>query len=122
MTVTDAYLKMATRMKQQLDHDRKAWATKTRLELATLLREVSGQPRLRIGRNVADSIEAALEQQGFRAFPHINEVGQHEAVRIIRRGTNFDQILNAFLHPGAITDERLAELLNKMKQGNINKS
>lgn len=116
MTGTDDYLKMAIGIKQQMDNERKMWTTKTRLELITLLRAVSKQPRLRIGRNVADSIEAALEQQGFRAFPHINEVGQHEAVRIIRRGTTLDKILNAFLHPGDMTDEQLAELANKLKQ------
>jgi hypothetical protein len=122
MTGTDLYLRMVTRITKQMDRDERAYVTKTRLELATLLREESGQPRSKIGRNVADAIEAALDHQGFRVFPHINEAGQHEGVRVIRRGTFFDQILNAFLHPGAITDRQLAELITKAKQSDLMKA
>jgi hypothetical protein len=112
----DIFFKVADTISRQMDQDRIAYTTKTRLEIATLLRQVSGQPRSKIGKNVGDSIEAALEQKGFRAFPHINDVGMHEAVRIIRRGTFVDQILNTFLHPGATTDTQLADLITKVKQ------
>ncbi len=115
MIAQDIYLKLAEAITGPMDRDRLAFSTKTRLEIATLLREVSGQPRSKIGRNVGDSIEAALEHRNFRAFPHINEVGTHEAVRIIRRGTLVDQILNAFLHPGVTTDTELARLITKAK-------
>ncbi len=111
----DIYLKLAEAIIRQMDQDRMAFSTKTRLEIATLLRQVSGQPRSKIGRNVGDSIEAALEHRGFRVFPHINEVGAHEAVRVMRRGTLVDQILNAFIHPGATTDIELANLITKAK-------
>jgi hypothetical protein len=116
MVNQDVFLKLADAVCRQMDQDRLAYMTKTRLEMATLLRQVSGQPRSKIGRNVGDAIEAALEHRGFRAFPHINDVGPHEAVRIIRRGTFVDQILNAFLHPGVTTDTQLAELITKVKQ------
>ncbi len=112
----DVYLKLADAISRQMDQEGKAYTTKTRLEIATSLREISGQPRSKIGRNVGEAIEAALEHKGFRAFPHINEIGAHEAVRIIRRGTFVDQILNAFLHPGMMTDTQLAELITKVKQ------
>jgi len=112
----DIYLKVADTICRQMDQDRMAYATKTRLEIGTVLRQVSGQPRSKIGKNVGDAIEAALEQKGFRAFPHINDVGMHDAVRIIRRGTFVDQILNTFLHPGATTDTQLADLIAKVKQ------
>lgn len=115
MISQDIYLRLAEAITVQMDHDRMAFNTKTRLQITTLLRQVSGQPRSKIGRNVGDSIEAALEHRGFRAFPHINEVGAHEAVRVIRRGTLVDQILNAFLHPGVTTDTELAKLITKAK-------
>ncbi len=55
--------------------------------------------------------------RGLRAFPHINDVGLHEAVWIFRRGTFADKILNAFLHPGKTTDIQLAKLITKGKRG-----
>ncbi len=116
MSNNDLYFKIADEISSQMNQNKAAYATKTRLEIATLLRQISGQPRSKIGRNVGEAIEAALEQKGFRVFPHINDVGLHEAVRVIRRGTFVDQILNAFLHPGAMTDMNLADLITKVKQ------
>lgn len=116
MTNNDIYFRFADAVARQMDQDRLAYATKTRLEMGTLLRQVSGQPRSKIGKNVGDAIEAALEQRGFRVFPHINDVGMHEAVRIFRAGSFVNQILNAFLHPGAMTDTQLADLITKVKQ------
>lgn len=112
----DLYLKVADSIGKQMDQDRKAYTTKTRMELTTLLREVARQPRSKIGKSVGEAIETALELRGFRAFPHINDAGTNDAVRIIRRGTFVEQILNAFLHPGATTDTQLAELITKVKQ------
>jgi hypothetical protein len=112
----DLYFKVAEAISRQMDQDRLAYSTKTRLEIGTLLRQVSGQPRSKIGRNVGDAIEAALEQRGFRTFPHINDVGMHEAVRIFRSSSFVNQILNAFLHPGATTDMQLADLITKAKR------
>lgn len=99
-----------------MNQDGLAYTTKTRLEIGALLRQVSGQPRSKIGKNVGDAIESALEQRGFRAFPHINDVGMHDAVRIIRTASFVNQILNAFLHPGAMTDIQLADFITKVKQ------
>lgn len=116
MTNNDIYFRLADAVAQQMDQARLAYTSKTRLEMGTLLRQVSGQPRSKIGKNVGDAIEAALEQRGFRVFPHINDVGMHEAVRIFRSASFINQILNAFLHPGAMTDTQLAELIAKVKQ------
>jgi hypothetical protein len=116
MTNNDVYLKVADAIVRQMNQDGLAYTTKTRLEIASLLRQISGQPRSKIGKNVGDAIESALEQKGFRAFPHINEVGMHDAVRIIRTASFINQILNAFLHPGAMTDTQLAEFITKVKQ------
>lgn len=116
MVVQDTYLKLADQICRIMDQDRLAYTTKTRTELTTLLREVSTQPRSKIGASVGDAIETALDHRGFRVFPHINEVGTHEAVRIVRRGTFVDQILNAFLHPSATTDTELADLITKVKE------
>ena len=57
-----------------------------------------------------------MEQKEFRVFPHINEVGTYEAVRIFRTASFMNQILNAFLHPGATTDTQLVDLVSKVKQ------
>jgi len=116
VTNNDIYFTLAEAIARQMDQDRLAYATKTRLEMGTLLRQVSGQPRSKIGKNVGDAIEAALEQRGFRVFPHINDVGMHEAIRIFRSASFVNQILNAFLHPGAMTDTQLADLITKVKQ------
>jgi hypothetical protein len=116
MTGSDIYLKLTDKIVHQMNSDRVAYATKTRSEITTLLRDISGQPRTKIGRSVGDAIEAALDHRGFRAFPHINELGTNGATRIIRRGTFADQILNAWLHPGTITDTALAELISKVKE------
>jgi hypothetical protein len=116
MTEQDLYLRLADSICQQMDKDHRAYSTKTRAELTTLLRNISNQPRSRIGRAVGDAIEAALDQKGFRMFPSINAVGALEAVRIIRRGTFVDKILNAFLHPGGMTDGQLADVIAKAKQ------
>lgn len=112
----DMYIKVAEEISRQMDQGGLAYTTKTRLELGTLLRQVSGQPRSKIGKNVGDAIEAALEQRGFRTFPHINDVGTNEAVRIFRTSSFVNQILNAFLHPGATTDTQLAKLITTYKQ------
>ena len=119
MTAHDVYPRVATKITQQMNREKQAYATMSRLELATLLRQEAGQSRLRIGRNVADEIEAALDRQGFRVFPHISETGQNAAVRIIRRGTVFEKILNAFLHPDSTTDQQLADLLVKVKRTDL---
>lgn len=116
MTNNDIYFKVADAISRQMNQDRVAYTTKTRLEIAALMRQVSGQPRSKIGKNVGDAIESALEQKGFRVFPHINDVGMHDAVRIIRTASFVNQILNAFLHPGAMTDTQLAELITKAKR------
>jgi hypothetical protein len=112
----DVYLKLAKSIAHQMDQDRQAYKRMSRAEMGTLLRQVSGQPRSKIGKGVGDDIEAALEREGFRVFPHINEVGPNEAMRIFRRGTLADDILNAFLHPGATADMQLAHLITKVKQ------
>jgi hypothetical protein len=116
VTTNDIYFKLAEAIARQMDQDHLAYSTKTRLEMGTLLRQISGQPRSKIGKNVGDAIEAALEQRGFRVFPHINDVGMHEAIRIFRSASFVNQILNAFLHPGAMTDTQLADLITKVKQ------
>lgn len=116
MSSNDIYFKVADAIARQMNQEGLAYTTKTRLEIAALLRQISGQPRSKIGKNVGDAIESALEQRGFRAFPHINDVGMHDAVRIIRTASFVNQILNAFLHPGAMTDTQLAELITKVKR------
>lgn len=115
----DTYLKLVDKIVQQMNRDGVAYTTKTRSEITTLLRELSSQPRSKIGRSVGDAIEAALDHRGFRAFPHINDIDTNGATRIIRRGTFADQILNAWLHPGIITDTALAELITKAKQQDL---
>jgi hypothetical protein len=116
VVIEDLYLKLADQIIRQMNQDKQAYATKTRMEITTLLRQISGQPRTKIGNSVGDAVEAALEHRGFRVFPHINEVETHGAVRIIRQGTMLNSILNAFLHPGATTDGELAELISKAKE------
>jgi hypothetical protein len=113
---TDTYLKVADRIVGQMDKDGKAFVTKTRMEITTLLRDISGQPRSKIGASVGDAIEAALDHRGFRAFPHLNEVDTSGSTRIIRRGTYAEQLLNAWLHPGTMTDDDLAQAISKVKQ------
>lgn len=115
MVAQDDYHKLATSIAKDMDHAGHAYTTKTRLEIATLLRNVTNQPRGKIGRNVADAIEAALQEKGLRVFPHINDTGPNDAVRIIRSASMINDILNAFLHPSTTTDKKLADLINTAK-------
>ena len=115
MTEEDIYLKVADAVSRQMDADRLAYITKTRTELVSTLRAESGEPRRRIGRGVAEGIEAAMDRRGMKMFPHLHEIGSHEAVRIFRRGTFAEKVLRAILHPGATTGEELAKLISGAK-------
>lgn len=112
----DTYLKVADRLVAQMGKDSEAFTTKTRMEITTVLRDVSQQPRSKIGASVGDAIEAALDQRGFRVFPHLNDVDTGGSVRIIRRGSFAEKLLNAWLHPGTMTDEELGRSIFKIKQ------
>jgi len=115
MVAPDAYDKVAREIVADMNHQQLAFVTKTRTELTTMIRKASGQPRTKIGRNAAEAVEAALDRLGFKMFPSLSEVGTNEGVRIFRRGTLADRVLQGILHPGATTDMELAQTISSVK-------
>ncbi len=116
MVGPDVHEKVAAEITTEMDRLHRAFLTVTKLEITTALRRLGGQPRTRVGRSSADNVEAALERRGYKVFPALADVRTDEAVRIYRRGTFADQILQGILHPGATTDEELANIITKVKQ------
>ncbi len=115
MVNADVHEKVAAEITAEMDRLHRAFMTVTKLEITTALRRLGGQPRTRVGRSSADNVEAALERRGYKVFPALADVRTDEAVRIYRRGTFADQILQGILHPGATTDEELANVISKAK-------
>ena len=118
MVAPDAYEKVAREIVGEMNQRSLAFLTKTRTEITTMIRKTSGQPRTKIGRNSAEAVEAALDRLAFKMFPSLSEVGVNEGVRIYRRGTVADRILQGILHPGATTDQELATTISEVKGSN----
>jgi hypothetical protein len=115
MVAPDAYEKVAKEIVAEMGHQGVAFLTKTRTEITTMIRKATGQPRTKIGRSSAEAVEAAIDRLGFKMFPSLSLVGANEAVRVYRRGTVADRILQGILHPGATTDIELATTICNVK-------
>ena len=107
------YVLVARNLKTRLSGN--AFLTILRKEITEILREVSGEPTIRIKSGVAKDLTQVLLEQGIRCYPDIAETDANESIRIFHAGSVFGNLVDLIARPSSQTDAEVGELLLKVK-------
>lgn len=104
---------VARRLKQRLNGQ--AFLTIPRAEITGLLRDVSGEPAIRIKSSLAADLTSALVNQGVQVYPSLSETTTGDTVRLYHAGSVLGQLIDTIVHPDPGTDADLGDVLTKIK-------
>lgn len=107
------YVNVARQLKTQLNGF--AFKTVPRIDITSLLRDVSGEDNTRIKAAMGEELERALLEQGVRCYPHLKDTSTPDTIRLFHAGSVLGNLVDLLLYPSVVGDKELADTLTKVK-------
>jgi hypothetical protein len=106
------YARVAKELRTKLDEGRQAFKTVSRREILDILRDVSGEPKSVVARDLA---QVMLEREALRCFPSLEETDSQDNVRIFRAASVFGHLVDLIAYPSKDDDVEVGTVLKKVK-------